>query len=393
MDLKIYASLIDEVTEKQIYELANHKVYKNMPIRVMPDCHAGKGCTVGTTIDLGKHNYVTPNLTGVDGGCGMLTVKLKNNLVDLERFDKVVHEVIPSGFEVREKPHNFVERYNVRELLGDLHCKDGVNIERAILSIGTLGGGNHFCSLEKSDVGSVYLIIHTGSRNLGVGVCKHYQSMVKYENDGSEERKAIIEKLKAENRHSEIQEAIKKVKVEKPSDLDGITGDNFNDYIQDMTIVQTYADINRLAIAESILTSYYGLSLEEHENFSTIHNYIGDDNILRKGAIAAYKGVKCLIPLNMRDGSLICIGKGNKDWNYSAPHGAGRIMSRNEAKRKVDLADFKETMKDVYSTCVNESTLDESPFAYKSMDDIIPVIKETVDIIERIKPIYNFKAN
>ena len=248
--------------------------------------------------------------------------------------------------------------------------------------------------LAKGLDGSVYLIIHTGSRNLGVGVCKHYQSLVEIKNDGSEERKAIIEKLKAENRHSEIQEAIKKVKVEKSSDLDGITGDNFNDYIQDMTIVQTYADINRLAIAESILTSYYyGLSLEEHENFSTIHNYIGDDNILRKGAIAAYKGVKCLIPLNMRDGSLICIGKGNKDWNYSAPHGAGRIMSRNEAKRKVDLADFKETMKDVYSTCVNESTLDESPFAYKSMDDIIPIIKETVDVIERIKPIYNFKAN
>ena len=393
MDLKVYASLIDEVTKKQINELANHKVYKNMPIRVMPDCHAGKGCTVGTTIDLGTHNYVTPNLIGLDIGCGMLTVKLKNNLVDLERFDKVVHEVIPSGFEVQERAHDFVEKYNVKELLGDLHCKDEVNIERAILSIGTLGGGNHFVELAKGSDDSIYLIIHTGSRNLGVRVCKYYQSLVEVENDGSEERKAIIEKLKTENRHSEIQEAIKKVKVEKPSDLDGITGDNFNDYIDDMTIVQTYADINRLAIAESILTKYYGLSLEEHENFNTIHNYIGDDNILRKGAIAAYKGVKCLIPLNMRDGSLICVGKGNKDWNYSAPHGAGRIMSRNEAKRKVDLADFKETMKDVYSTCINESTLDESPFAYKSMDDIIPIIKETVDVIERIKPIYNFKAN
>ena len=393
MDLKIYASLIDDVTEKQIYKLANHKVYKNMPIRVMPDCHAGKGCTVGTTINLGKHNYVTPNLIGLDIGCGMLTVKLKNNLVDLERFDKVVHEVIPSGFEVREKPHDFVEMYNVRELLENFACANQVNIERAILSIGTLGGGNHFCSLEKSDDGSVYLIIHTGSRNLGVGVCKHYQSLVKFENNGSEERNAIIKKLKVENRHSEIEEAIKKVKVEKPSELDGISADLYNYYLVDMQNTQQFASINRMAIAESILTKYYGLSLEEHEHFETVHNYIGYDNILRKGAIAAYKGDKCLIPLNMRDGSLICIGRGNKDWNYSAPHGAGRIMSRNEAKKKIKIDDFKESMKGIYSTCVNESTLDESPFAYKSMNDIIPIIKETVDVIERIRPIYNFKAN
>ena len=251
---------------------------------------------------------------------------------------------------------------------------------------------NHFIELAKGSDGSIYLLIHTGSRNLGVSVCNYHQTLVK--NDISSEIKDIIEKLKAVNRHSEIESTVKKLKAENQySELDGISGEDYHNYLNDMLIVQTYADINRLAIAESILTNYYGLSIEDHENFNTMHNYIGTDNILRKGAIAAYKGDKCLIPLNMRDGSLICIGKGNKDWNYSAPHGAGRIMSRNEAKRKVDLADFKETMKDVYSTCVNESTLDESPFAYKSMNDIIPIIKETVDVIERIRPIYNFKAN
>ena len=393
MGLKIYASLIDEVTKKQIDGLANHNVYKNMRIRIMPDCHAGKGCTVGTTINLGTYNYVTPNLVGVDIGCGMLTIKLKDTLVNLERFDKVVHEVIPSGFDVQENPHEFVEKYNVREILGSLYCKGKADIGRAILSIGTLGGGNHFIELAKGHDGSIYSIIHTGSRNLGVGVCKYYQSLVEIENDGSEVRRAIIEKLKSENRQSEIEYAIKQIKVDKRSELDGISGENYSNYLNDMKSTQRFASINRLAIAESILTKYYGISLEEHEYFETVHNYIGYDNILRKGAISAYEGVKCLIPLNMRDGSLICIGKGNKEWNYSAPHGAGRIMSRTEAKRKVSLSNFKETMKDVYSTCVNESTLDESPFAYKSMDYIIPLIKETVDVIERIKPIYNFKAN
>ena len=392
MNLKVYASYVDEATRAQIKRLSQHSVYRDMPIRIMPDCHAGKGCTIGTTIDLNNKKYVTPNLVGVDIGCGMLTVELKSNLVKLEKFDKVVHEVIPSGFDIQEKPHEFVGRYKVRELLENLACANNVNIERAVLSIGTLGGGNHFIELAKGNDNSIYLIIHTGSRNLGVGVCKHYQSMVKYENDGSEERNAVIRKLKAENRHSEIQEAIKKVKVEKPSELDGISGDNFNDYIHDMQNTQQFASINRMAIAESILTKYYGLSLEDHEHFETVHNYIGYDNILRKGAIAAYKGDLCLIPLNMRDGSLICIGKGNKDWNYSAPHGAGRVMSRGEARRKVSLVDFKKSMAGIYSTCVNESTIDESPFAYKSVDDIMPIIRDTVDIIKHIKPIYNFKS-
>lgn len=393
MNLKVYASYVDEATRAQIERLSQHSVYRDMPIRIMPDCHAGKGCTIGTTIDLNNKKYVTPNLVGVDIGCGMLTVKLKSNLVNLEKFDKVVHESIPSGFDIQEKPHEFVGRYKVRGLLENLACANNVNIERAVLSIGTLGGGNHFIELAKGNDDSIYLIIHTGSRNLGIGVCKYYQSMVKYENDGSEERNAVIRKLKAENRHSEIQEAIKKVKVEKPSEFDGISGDNFNDYIHDMQNTQQFASINRMAIAESILTNYYGLSLEEHEHFETVHNYIGYDNILRKGAIAAYKGDKCLIPLNMRDGSLICIGKGNKDWNYSAPHGAGRVMSRGEARRKVSLVDFKKSMAGIYSTCVNESTIDESPFAYKSVDDIMPIIRDTVDIIKHIKPIYNFKSS
>lgn len=392
MNLKVYASYVDEATRAQIERLSQHSVYRDMPIRIMPDCHAGKGCTIGTTIDLNNKKYVTPNLVGVDIGCGMLTVKLKSNLVNLEKFDKVVHEAIPSGFDIQEKPHEFVGRYKVRGLLENLACANNVNIERAVLSIGTLGGGNHFIELAKGKDDSIYLVIHTGSRNLGIGVCKHYQSMVKYENDGSEERNAIIRKLKAENRHSEIQGFIKNMKVKEPSELDGISDDLYNYYLLDMQNTQQFASINRMAIAESILTDYFNLPLDKHDYFENAHNYIGYDNILRKGAIAAYKGDLCLIPLNMRDGSLICIGKGNKDWNYSAPHGAGRVMSRGEARRKVSLVDFKKSMAGIYSTCVNESTIDESPFAYKSVDDIMPIIRDTVDIIKHIKPIYNFKS-
>ena len=387
--VKVFAETFEYEAYEQIKNLANYKPYETSKIRIMPDAHAGKGCTVGTTMIL--NGSVTPNLVGVDIGCGMLVVNLGseqffNERPDLKKLDEVIHEFIPSGFAIHSQP--WVKYYDIVNLF----CAKSLDLKRAILSIGTLGGGNHFIELDKSESGDYYLVIHSGSRHLGVEVCSFYQNLAfKKLNDMSAIKAEIIKKLKAEGREKDIQDELKKIKKPAASkELAHLTGCDFNDYIHDMEIVQKYASINRRAIADKILLK---MGWKEVDSFETIHNYIDIENmILRKGAVSAKKGEILIIPMNMRDGSLICRGLGNEDWNYSAPHGAGRLMSRSKAKESLNMEEFCETMKGVYTTSVNFSTLDEAPMAYKPMSEIVECIKPTVDIMEIIKPVYNFKA-
>jgi len=331
---------------------------------------------------------IVPNLVGVDIGCGMETIKLKNKNIELSKLDKVIHEFIPSGFDIRKKEHPYVRNINLDELL----CKKHVDINRAKLSIGTLGGGNHFIEVNKDSEGNLYLVVHSGSRHLGKQVAEYYQELgYKELVKNTEVIKEIIAKLKAEGREKEIEKEIKKIKPPNISkQLAYVQGKSYEDYLADMKLVQKFAVLNRKAIVDEIVRR---MNFKIEEQFTTIHNYIDlDSMILRKGAISARKGERVLIPINMRDGSLICIGKGNKDWNYSAPHGAGRLMSRAKAKEVITLKEFKESMKGIYSTTVNKSTIDECPMAYKPMEEIIENIQDTVEIVDIIKPIYNFKA-
>jgi RNA-splicing ligase RtcB len=384
-EVKIFAETFEYEAYDQIKKLANFEPYQNSKIRIMPDAHAGKGCTVGTTMTI--TDKVTPNLVGVDIGCGMLTVKLKDNSIDFEKLDEVINTKVPSGFSVHQSSKDHFNFDNLR-------CKEHVDLGRAILSIGSLGGGNHFIELSQSkNDGSLYLIIHTGSRKLGGDTCKYYQNKAfKNVNEMKEVKNNLINKLKSEGREKYIDSEIKKLK--KPSadkELAFLEDSDFKDYMNDMRIVQEFAMINRKAIADIIINEY---GLEELNRFETIHNYIDFNRmILRKGAVSAELGETLLIPINMRDGSLLCKGKGNEDWNYSAPHGAGRLMSRSKAKDNIDLNEFTELMKGIYSSSVGQSTLDEAPQAYKSIEEIIPAIKDTVDIIDILKPVYNFKAH
>jgi RNA-splicing ligase RtcB len=384
-EVKIFAETFEYEAYDQIKKLANFEPYQNSKIRIMPDAHAGKGCTVGTTMTI--TDKVTPNLVGVDIGCGMLTVKLKDNSVDFEKLDEVINTKVPSGFSVHQSSKGHFNFDNLR-------CKEHVDLGRAMLSIGSLGGGNHFIELSQSkNDGSLYLIIHTGSRKLGGDTCKYYQNKAfKNVNEMKEVKNNLINKLKSEGREKYIDSEIKKLK--KPSadkELAFLEDSDFKDYMNDMRIVQEFAMINRKAIADIIINEY---GLEELNRFETIHNYIDFNRmILRKGAVSAELGETLLIPINMRDGSLLCKGKGNEDWNYSAPHGAGRLMSRSKAKDNIDLNEFTELMKGIYSSSVGQSTLDEAPQAYKSIEEIIPAIKDTVDIIDILKPVYNFKAH
>lgn len=388
--VKVFARTFEQEAYDQVKRLADCEAYKHSKIRVMPDAHAGKGCVVGTTIQLaGK---VTPNLVGVDIGCGMLVVEMKEREINLEKLDCFIRENIPCGFNVRETP---LEKY-MNDNLGRFHCQSCLDEDLYYKSIGTLGGGNHFIEIDKSAKGNLYLVIHSGSRNLGVRVCRYYQDMAIAEM-GKEHshlhRNALIEKLKAEGRQSEIQSEMKKLPHHAPADkeLAYLSGDNYLRYIHDMREAQDYARNNRLAMAEAI---FNGMRLHFASYFETIHNYISTfDLILRKGAVSARKGEKLIIPMNMRDGALLCVGKGNPDWNYSAPHGAGRLMSRTQAKERVSMEEYKESMNGVYSTSVNRSTIDEAPQAYKPMSEIISLIGDTVEVKEIIKPIYNFKAS
>lgn len=353
-DVKIFTNNIEEDALKQIEVLMEQDAFKNSKVRIMPDVHVGKGCVIGFTGNLG--DKVIPNIVGVDIGCGMLTVELGNIDIDFENLDKIIKKNIPSGFKVNKIINKNFD-------LTRLYCYDEIkNKEHILKSIGTLGGGNHFIEIDIDEDNNKYLIIHTGSRNLGKQIAELYQN-----------------------------KAIKycKNKVKIPKDLCYLEGKLKEQYLHDMRIAMEFANKNREEIANKILI---GLRLDKNlKRFETIHNYIGQDNIVRKGAISACKDEVILIPFNMRDGCIIAKGKGNKDWNYSAPHGAGRIMSRSEARNTLKIEDYKRTMKDIYTTSVDIKTIDEAPFAYKTMQEIIDNIEDTVEIIKIIKPIYNYK--
>jgi len=384
---KVFTDIIDSNALEQIKELCDQEFVKGSTIRIMPDVHAGIGCTIGTTMTIS--DKIVPNLVGVDIGCGIEIIKLKQKRIDFEKLDRLIYEHIPSGFDIRKKPHKYVENID----FDGLACKKHVDLQRAKLSIGTLGGGNHFIEVNIDKNGALYLVVHSGSRHLGKQVAEYYQNLgYKELTDVNRLKTEIIKKLKKEGREKEIPEQIQKiVPVKISKHLAYVQGESYENYLNDMKIVQRYAVYNRKAIVDEIVNR---MGFEIEEQFTTIHNYIDlESMILRKGAISAKKGEKVLIPINMRDGSLICIGKGNKDWNYSAPHGAGRIMSRREAKKTISLEEFKKTMEGIYSTTVSNLTLDECALAYKPMDEIIENIQDTVEIVDIIRPVYNFKAS
>ncbi len=387
---KVFTDIIDEASIAQITELCNQPIAENSVIRIMPDVHAGTGCTIGTTMTIGGR--AVPNLVGVDIGCGMETVRLKETHIEPMQLDKLIYKRIPSGFAMREKPHRYAEKID----LGQLYCVKNVNLLRAEKSMGTLGGGNHFIEADKGSDGSIYIVIHSGSRHLGLEVAKFYQNEAYRLLNGSSraEVDALIAKLKSEGRQKQIQSEMRKLenvkRTEIPKHLAYTEGELFERYIHDMKLVQRFAELNRMAMMDEIIG---GLGLHAAERFTTIHNYIDTENmILRKGAVSAQNGEKLIIPINMRDGSLICVGKGNTNWNCSAPHGAGRLMSRSDAKASFTVSEFKKQMNGIYTTSVGSATLDECPMAYKSIDDIIGNIGETAEILDTIKPVYNFKA-
>ena len=396
-NLKIFTNNIEQEAINQINLLLEQEPFKNCKVRIMPDVHAGKGCVIGFTADLG--DKVIPNIVGVDIGCGMLCVELGNIDIDLKLLDDIINKYIPAGRNIREQKLIDFKKIN------DLYClrelKETKKFNRAI---GTLGGGNHFIEIDVDDENNKYLVIHTGSRNLGKQVADYYQDLAIQLCSGKEElfkrKEEIIKIYKEQGRKSEIQKALKELEKEykqnKPdllNELCYLEGKYREMYLHDMKICQEYAKINRQYIASEIIKNMNIYTNSLTPAFETIHNYISfEDNIVRKGAIRANKGERVIIPINMRDGSIIAIGKGNEDWNNSAPHGAGRIMSRHKAKETFNLEEFKESMKNIYSTSVVEETIDEAPFVYKPMQEIIDNIKDTVEIKKIIKPIYNFKA-
>ncbi|NLY11065.1 MAG: RtcB family protein [Firmicutes bacterium] len=360
---KIFTDNVDQTAISQIIELCNQEFVSGLRIRIMPDVHAGAGCVIGTTITI--KDKVVPNLVGVDIGCGMYTVKLGKISIDLEKLDRIINKQIPAGFKIRNKNHPYGEEIN----LSKLRCSSSVDIKRGYLSIGTLGGGNHFIEVNKDENDNLYLVVHSGSRNIGKQVADYYQNLAYKRFLASGD----IEKLKI------------------PKSLAYVEGKDLDNYLHDLVLMQTYAKINRKAIADTILEA---MNLQPQDSFTTIHNYIDiNEMILRKGAISAKKGERVLIPINMKDGSILAIGKGNPDWNYSAPHGAGRLMSRNQALADLDLQEFKEMMSDVYTTSIGKSTLDEAPMAYRPLDEILKNVQDSVEVVDVIKPIYNFKAH
>lgn len=389
---KIFADAVDEPSLAQVKLLLDQEFVSGSRIRMMPDIHAGAGCTIGTTMTI--TDQAVPNLVGVDIGCGMETVAVKEKHLELQKLDKLIYEKIPSGFQIREKPHLYFDE--IESELHDLYCFAHINADRAQKSIGTLGGGNHFIEADKDEEGTIYLVVHSGSRHLGVEVADYYQQEGYRALNGAAKKdiERLIAQLKAEGREIEIQSTIEArkstVSTSIPKELAYVSGELFEQYIHDMKIVQRYAELNRKAMMREIVK---GMKLHVTEQFTTVHNYIDTESmILRKGAVSAKKGEKLLIPINMRDGSLICIGKGNADWNESAPHGAGRLMSRSMAKQSFTVSEFKKQMSGIYSTSISQETLDECPMAYKGLDSIVNNISDTVDIVKRITPIYNFKA-
>ena len=388
-----FAKVIEDEAREQIRRMCNYEFTRDSKIRIMPDVHAGKGCTIGTTMTV--TDKAVPNIVGVDIGCGMYTVKLENDSIDFERVDAAAH-YIPSRrnvWNVRQ------EKFELTELLCYRELKETRWIEK---SIGTLGGGNHFIEIDRASDGTFYLVIHTGSRNLGKQVAEIYQrlaiDLARGKDKFFKQREEIIAVYKSLGRKKEIQSKLKELeqdcrgrKSSMPEDLCFVYGKYFHHYLHDVHLCQEFARRNRELIAK-ILLGKSGLT--GGEAFHTIHNYVDtDEMIIRKGAIAAHAGEKVLIPINMRDGSVLAVGKGNADWNFSAPHGAGRLMSRSQAKVQLNMTDYQNSMAGIYTTSVSEGTLDESPQAYKSLDDIIDVIGDTVVIVEVMKPVYNFKAS
>ena len=390
---KSFAATLDSRAEEQIRTVCDSPYFADGKIRIMPDVHAGKGCTIGTTMTL--TNKVVPGMVGVDIGCGMETVRIAEKQLDCPALDALIRRRIPCGRDVRTSPHELTDLIDLNEL----RIASFVKLDYARNSIGTLGGGNHFIEAARSDDGSLWLIVHSGSRHLGTETASWYQEEGYKRLCGSSKLQIaeLIAQYRATGRAKEIQAALKTLRSREaaglkdlPRDLAYVEGELFDDYIHDMRIVQRFAALNRQAMMDEIVT---GMGLTVEERFCTIHNYIDTDAmILRKGAVSARKGEKLLIPINMRDGSLICEGLGNEDWNCSAPHGAGRLMSRTAAFRSLSLEEYRREMEGIYSTCVSSETLDESPMAYKSLDEIRQAVTPTVRIISRLKPIYNFKA-
>jgi len=387
---KVFTDIIDETAVSQIIELCCQPMSEGSKIRIMPDVHAGTGCTVGTTMTV--NNKVIPNLVGVDIGCGMETVRLKETHIEPAKLDKLIYSKIPSGFSIRDTAHRCSDRID----LSELYCFKQIDPIRAEKSLGTLGGGNHFIEADNGSDGSIYIVIHSGSRHLGVEVCKYYQKEAyrRLNEASAADIQSLIAGLKSDGKQKMIQSELKKLENTKytdvPKHLAYCEGELFVQYIHDMKIVQEFAMLNRKAMMDEIIK---GMGLHVAESFTTIHNYIDTESmILRKGAVSAKEGERLLIPINMRDGSLLCIGKGNPDWNYSAPHGAGRLYSRSQAKSSFTVSEYRKQMEGIYTTSVNKATLDECPMAYKSLEDIVGNIGETVEIVDIIKPIYNFKA-
>ena len=387
---KIFTEVVDEIAVSQIKTLCDSEIFASSKIRVMPDVHAGASCTIGTTMTI--TDKIIPNMVGVDIGCGMECANLGKVEINLERLDNLIYERIPAGMEVRAVEHEFCAQID----LSKLRCYRNINEYRAKLSIGTLGGGNHFIEMDVDDDGNKYLVVHSGSRHLGTEVAEYYQKEAfrRLSGNSNKQIQELITKLKEEGRQKEIQSTVNALMAQKtniPESMAYVENELFEDYVFDMKLVQYFANLNRKAIMREIVD---GLNLDVKEQFSTIHNYLDTDYmIMRKGAVSAKKGEKLLIPINMRDGALICIGKGNEDWNCSAPHGAGRLLSRGKARATLSVEEFVREMDGIYSTSVNRSTLDESPMAYKSIADIVNNIAPTVDIINRIRPIYNFKSS
>ena len=389
-EARIFTDVADSASIAQVQQLCDQEFAAGSRIRLMPDIHAGAGCTIGTTMTI--TDKVVPNLVGVDIGCGMETIRIREKRLELQKLDRLIREKIPSGFSIREKAHRYFSQINLNELC----CARHADLLRAEKSIGTLGGGNHFIEADRDDEGNLYIVVHSGSRHLGVEVAGYYQEagyrMLNRADDASAE--ALIDRMKAEGRKKEIQKELKKLKNQKrtsiPKALAYVSGELFEQYIHDMKIVQHFAMLNRQAMMDEIVG---GMKLHVEEQFATIHNYIDTDAmILRKGAVSARAGERLLIPINMRDGSLLCVGRGNEDWNCSAPHGAGRLMSRADARQSFTVSEFKKQMAGIYTTSVSRATLDECPMAYKGMQDILDNIGPTAEVVKIIRPIYNFKA-
>ncbi|NMA50128.1 MAG: RtcB family protein [Tissierellia bacterium] len=394
---KVFVDELEEDAKNQILTLLDQKFVEGSDVRIMPDVHPGKGSVIGFTADMG--DKIVPNIVGVDIGCGMLTVELGDKDIDLEKLDKVITNKIPSGRHVHSR-----RKYEF-DKLEDLHVfRELRNTRRIIRSIGSLGGGNHFVEVGEDSNKNKYMVIHSGSRNLGLQIANIHQKTAIDLCSGKREffkrKKQLIENYKEQGKRDDIEDALKilekeykGLEPEYPRDLCYLDGEFKDRYLHDMRIAQEYASLNRKTMADIILSAIFKKQLDDFSHFETVHNYINfKDNIIRKGAISAYEGERVLIPINMRDGSILGVGKGNPDWNYSAPHGAGRVLSRTQARKELDLDKFKESMEGIYSTSVHKGTLDEAPSAYKSMEEIIEAMGDAVEVIDIIKPIYNYKA-